>query len=98
MLEDKIRVWMDSARFVKGMAGIFILYDRNKEVIYIDGSENLQKTFSNYLDSNFEGDECKQKTQYYQREFADDYLKKKSSLLDEYEKENGKAPICNKKE
>ena len=41
ILDDKIRVWLDSAKFVKAIPGVFVLYNRKKETIYIGESDNL---------------------------------------------------------
>jgi excinuclease UvrABC nuclease subunit len=49
ILDDKIRVWLASAKFVKAIPGIYVLYNRNKETIYIGESENLQQTFTKYV-------------------------------------------------
>ena len=51
ILEDKIHLWIDSARYVKAKSGIYILYNKKGEVIYIGESDNLQNQFSNYLDT-----------------------------------------------
>ncbi len=95
ILDDKFRVWLDSAKFVKAIPGVFVLYNRNKEIIYIGESENLQQTFTKYVDNNFENDSGKQKTQSYQREFVEDPKEKKRILLEDFKREHGKLPSCN---
>jgi hypothetical protein len=35
LLEDKMRVWVDSAKFVKPNSGVYVLYNRNRDPIYI---------------------------------------------------------------
>ena len=65
MLDDKIRIWIDSAKFVKPVSGVYVLYNRKKEAIYIGETSNLEETFTKYVETDFEGDECKQKTQSY---------------------------------
>ena len=95
LLEDKIHMWIDSARYVKAKPGIYVLYNRKSEPIYIGESENLQKQFSNYLDTNFEDDPCKQKTHSYQRMFTDNQKEEQQNLLRQYKNENGKFPECN---
>jgi len=95
ILDDKFRVWLDSAKFVKAIPGVFVLYNRNKEIIYIGESENLQQTFTNYVDNNFENDSGKQKTQSYQREFVEDPKERKRILLEDFKREYGKLPSCN---
>ena len=62
ILDDKLRVWLESAKFVKSKPGVYVLYEKNKDVIFIGESQNLQERFSKYVDTNFENDTCKQKT------------------------------------
>ena len=95
LLNDKVRVWLDSAKFVKAIPGVYVLYNRNKEIIYIGESDNLQQTFTKYVDNNFENDSGKQKTQSYQREFVEDPKKRKRILLEDFKREYGKWPSCN---
>ena len=95
LLDDKMRVWLDSAKFVKAVPGVYVLYNRNKEVIYIGESDNLEKTFTLYVDTEFEGNECKQKTQSYQREFTDNPKQRQIQLIEKYKNESGKIPTCN---
>jgi len=72
-----------------------VLCNRNKEIIYIGESENLQQTFTKYVDNNFENDSDKQKTQSYQREFVEDPKERKRILLEDFKREHGKLPSCN---
>ena len=95
ILDDRTRVWLDSAKFVKAIPGIYVLYNRNKETIYIGESENLQQTFTKYVDTDFEDDSCKQKTHSYQREFVENPKDRKRMLLEDFKTEYGKLPSCN---
>jgi len=95
LLDDKIRVWLESAKFVKPHPGVYVLYNRSKEVIYIGESSNLEKTFTKYVETEFEGNECKQKTQSYQREFVDNPKEKQLQLIQEFKNKMGKIPSCN---
>lgn len=95
ILEEKIHLWTDSARFVKSKPGIYVLYDRKLNAIYIGESENLQQQFSKYLDGNFEGEPCKQKTHSYQRTFTVNPKEKKKLILDAFRAKYGQAPCCN---
>lgn len=97
MLDDKIRIWIDSAKFVKPVSGVYVLYNRKKEVIYIGETDNLEETFTKYVETDFEGDECKQKTQSYQREFNDNSKERQAELIEQYKNESGKLPVCNAK-
>ncbi|KEQ55905.1 UvrABC system protein C [Marine Group I thaumarchaeote SCGC AAA799-E16] len=96
ILDDKIRIWLESAKFVKPVSGVYVLYNRKKEAIYIGESQNLQQTFTKYVDTDFENNLCKQKTHSYQREFVDNTKERKEILLEDFKDEhNGKIPICN---
>jgi excinuclease UvrABC nuclease subunit len=95
LLEDKLSVWVQSAQFVKAKPGVYVLYDKNLDAIYIGASENLQHTFEKYVNEDFENDTCKQKTRSYQRTFVEDPKERKKQMLEDYEKEHGKIPCCN---
>jgi excinuclease UvrABC nuclease subunit len=95
ILGEKIHVWLDSARFVKAKPGVYVLYDRKLEAIYIGESDNLQSEFAKYLDTNFESNPCKQKTHTYQRTFTANQKEQKQALLDQFKLEHGCLPCCN---
>ena len=94
-LDGKVLLWLDSARFVKNKPGVYVLYDKKLNVLYIGKSASLQKEFEKYVDTNFENDECKQKTHTYQRLFTENPKERIYQLLEDYKKEYGKVPICN---
>ncbi len=95
ILDYKMRVWTDSAKFVKPNPGVYVLYNRNKDPIYIGESDDLEKTFGNYVDTEFDGDECLQKTSSYQRIFEDNPKEIQSKLIEDFKNETGKIPFCN---
>ncbi len=95
ILDEKVQLWLQSARFVKAKPGVYILYDKNQGVIYIGESDNLQKEFEKYVDTNFENDACKQKTHTYQRSFSGNQKERKRQLLEDYKKKHAKLPCCN---
>jgi len=95
ILDDKIHLWLQSARFVKAKPAVYVLYDKNEDVIFIGESENLQKEFAKYVDTNFENDNCKQKTHTYQREFIENPKERRKQLLEDFKNKNGKLPLCN---
>jgi len=95
LLDDKMRVWLESAKFVKSVSGVYVLYNRSKEPIYIGATNNLEETFTKYVDTDFEGNECKQKTQSYQREFTDNPKEFQLRLIEQFKNESGKLPGCN---
>jgi len=95
LLEDKLHLWLESSRFVKAKPGVYVLYDKNNEVIYIGESDNLQERFTKYIDSNFKADICKQKTVAYQREFLDNPKERKNQLLEDFKNRFSRLPCCN---
>lgn len=95
ILEEKIHLWIDSARFVKAKSGIYVLYDKKLDAIYVGESDNLQNEFSKYLDTNFEDNPCKQKTHTYQRSFTTNQKEKKKMILEEFQAKFGRLPCCN---
>jgi|TARA_B110001454_G_scaffold130845_1_gene121900 hypothetical protein len=95
LLDDKMRVWLDSAKFVKPISGIYVLYNRSKEPIFIGETNNLETTFTKYVDTEFEGNECMQKTSLYQRIFTDNQKQEQLELIEKYKNETGKLPSCN---
>ncbi len=95
LLEEKVQLWIDSARFDKAKPGIYILYDKKLDAIYIGDSDNLEYQFSKYLDSDFEGNSCKQKTYTYQRTFTTNQKERKKILLEQFKTKHGRLPCCN---
>jgi excinuclease UvrABC nuclease subunit len=95
LLDDKMRVWLDSAKFVKPISGIYVLYNRSKEPIFIGETNNLETTFTKYVDTEFEGNECMQKTSSYQRIFTDNQKQEQLELIEKYKNETGKLPSFN---
>ncbi len=95
ILEEKVLLWLESARFVKSKPGVYVLYDKKLNVLYIGSSENLQNEFSKYVDTEFENNECKQKTHTYQRMFIDNPKERETQLPEDYKAEHGELPCCN---
>jgi len=95
ILEGKVLLWLESARFVKNKSGVYVLYDKKLNVLYIGQSDSLQKEFEKYVDTDFENDECKQKTRTYQRLFTENPKERMLQLLEDYKRENGNVPTCN---
>ena len=95
LLEEKVQLWIDSARFVKAKPGIYILYDKKLNAIYIGDSDNLEYQFSKYLDTDCEGNSCKQKTHTYQRTFTTNQKERKKILLEQFKTKHGRLPCCN---
>jgi len=97
LLDDKMRVWLESAKFVKAIPGVYVLYNRNKEPIFIGETNNLETTFTKYVDTEFEGNECMQKTSSYQRIFTKNQKHEQAELIKEFKNKTGKLPECNNK-
>ena len=97
LLDDKMRVWLESAKFVKAIPGVYVLYNRNKDPIFVGETDNLEERFTKYVDTDFEENECKQKTQSYQREFIQNPKKRQLQLIEEFKNETGEMPTCNSK-
>lgn len=95
ILEDKVHLWLQSAKFVKAKPGVYVLYNRSMEVIYIGGCDNLQNEFEGYVDTGFENDKCKRGTYAYQKKFVENPQEERRLLLEEYRKKHGAVPICN---
>ncbi len=95
MLDDEIHLWLQSARFVKAKPGVYVLYDKNEDIIFIGENENLQNQFAKYVDTNFENNTCKQKTHTYQREFVENPKERKRQILEDFKEKHGNIPVCN---
>ena len=95
LLEDKMRVWLESAKFVKSIPGVYVLYNRKREPIFVGETNNLEMTFTKYLDTEFDGNECMQKTSFYQRIFTNDQKQKQLELIEIVKNETGNYPSCN---
>jgi excinuclease UvrABC nuclease subunit len=90
-----MRVWTDSAKFVKPNPGVYVLYNRNKDPIFIGETDNLEETFAKYVDTEFDGEECKQKTSSYQRVFVENPKELQLQVLEDFKNQTGNTPICN---
>ena len=97
LLDDKMRVWTDSSQYVQSTPGVYVLYNRNKDPIYIGEADSLAERFANYIDTEFEGNECKQKTSSYQRVFAENPKEMQLQLIEDFKDQTGSIPICNAK-
>ncbi len=95
LLTEKVLLWLQNARYVKSKPGVYVLYDKKLNALYIGESDNLKKEFAKYVDTNFENDECKQKTHTYQRAFVENPKERKKQLLEDYKKKHAKLPCCN---
>ena len=95
LLDDKMRVWLESAKFVKSVSGVYVLYNRNKDPIFVGETNNLEMTFTNYVDTEFDGNECMKKTSFYQRVFTNDQKQRQLELIEIVKNETGKYPTCN---
>ena len=95
LLDDKMRVWTDSSQYVKANPGVYVLYNRKRDPIFIGKTDSLAVEFAKYVDTEFEGDECKQKTSFYQRVFADNPKEMQLQLIEDFKNQTGNIPVCN---
>ena len=95
LLDDKMRVWTDSSQYVKANPGVYVLYNRKRDPIFIGETNSLEAEFTKYVDTEFEGNECKQKTSFYQRVFADNPKVMKQQLIEDFKNQTGNSPACN---
>lgn len=94
-MPSKLYVWGEKAKNIPPKAGVYGLYNQDYELIYVGESPNLQQTFTEYLETNFAQDLCKQATRYYNREFTQNHQKRKKEILEEYKRKYGTHPKCN---
>ncbi|WP_067956786.1 GIY-YIG nuclease family protein [Nitrosopumilus sp. Nsub] len=95
LLDDKMRVWLESAKFVKPVSGIYVLYNRSKQPIFVGQTGNLEKTFTELFDTDFNENECMKKTAFYQRVFTDNQKEEQVQLIEKIKNETGNYPPCN---
>ena len=95
LLDDKMRVWLESAKFVKPTSGIYVLYNRSKEPIFVGETDNLEKTFTELFDTDFNSDDWMKKTAFYQRIFTDNQKQERLELIERIKNETGNYPSCN---
>ena len=91
----KMFVWGEKARFIPEEAGVYVLYNTDRQLIYFGGSANLRETFSHYLETNFSDDPRKRETRYYKREITSNREERVTDLLDEYRQRHGQLPKYN---
>ena len=94
-MPSKLYVWGEKAKSILPKSGVYGLYNQNYELIYVGESPNLQQTFTEYLETNFARDPCRQVTRYYNREFTQNHQKRKKEILEEYKEKYGTYPKCN---
>lgn len=94
-LSGKMYYWGDKAKNVSGESGVYALYDEHQALIYIGGSANLREEFVKYLETDFSGEPCKNRTKYYRREFTPRQEDLAKELLQEYRLKHGEFPSCN---
>ena len=94
-ISGKMYVWEERAKYVPDEAGVYALYNEDKVLIYVGGSDNLQETFTRYLETNFPDDPRKCETRYYRREPTPNWEERVIELLNEYGQEHGELPKLN---
>lgn len=76
-------------------AGVYALFDENRNLIYIGETTNLGERFQEYQRTDFSEDPCKKATKSYKREYTELHKNREKVLLDEHKRINGKLPKCN---
>ncbi len=49
ILEEKVLLWLESARLVRSRPGVYVLYDKKLNALYIGESDNLRKNLQSIL-------------------------------------------------
>ena len=97
-ISGKSYPWTENnAKNIPGKPGVYALFNKERILIYYGSSHSLRERFSNYWNTDFEGDKCKQATRSYKRELTESYKKREEELLKEYEDKHGKLPGCNER-
>jgi hypothetical protein len=94
-IQGKLYLWGERAKGVPAEIGVFALYDKNRNMIYVGGSSNLRETFSRYVETNFSDDPRKRETIYYRRMSTIAWEETVKNLLEEYKVECGEIPKLN---
>lgn len=94
-IQGNLYMWGERAKGVPEEAGVYAFYDKNRIMIYLGGSSNLRKTFTNYLETKFSDDPRKRQTVYYRRMSTPSWEETVKSLLGEYKKDCGDIPKLN---
>jgi hypothetical protein len=94
-ISGKLYTWGERAKYVPEEAGVYAFYSEDRALIYLDGSTNLRKTFTNYLETDFSDDSRKRETRYYKRESTLNWKERVEELLGEHRQENGELPKLN---
>jgi len=95
LISGKLFVWKEGAKYAPEEAGVYVLYNKEKSVIYVGGSSNIRETFTNYLETNFSDDPRKRETRYYKRKSTQKWKKQVNELLDTYRQTYGELPRLN---
>jgi hypothetical protein len=94
-ISGKLYVWEEGAKYAPEEAGVYILYNKDRELIYIGGSPNIRQTFTHSLKTNFSNDPRKRETRYYRRRSVLNWKERAKELLNEYSQLHSKLPKLN---
>lgn len=94
-ISGQLFAWGERAKYVPEEAGVYAFYSEDRTLIYLEGSPNLRRTFTNYLETNFSEDPRKRKTVYYKRESTINWQERAKELLNEYSQQHGELPKLN---
>ncbi|TRO46122.1 hypothetical protein E2P65_06340, partial [Candidatus Bathyarchaeota archaeon] len=94
-IQGNLYKWGERAKGVPTESGVYVFYDKNREIIYIGGSSNLRETFTKYVQTNFSDDPRKRETIYYRRMNTNNWEETVKSLLNKYKQDSGDIPKLN---
>jgi len=94
-ISGKLFVWEEGANYAPEEPGVYVLYNKDRDLIYVGGSINIRGTFAHYLETNFSGDPRKRGTKYYRRKPTLEWKKRAFELLNEYNQKHGELPELN---
>ncbi|UCH37693.1 MAG: GIY-YIG nuclease family protein, partial [Candidatus Bathyarchaeota archaeon] len=92
---EKLFVWDKGVRFSPKTSGVYVFYNKDRQVIYIGSTNNIRETFTQYFDTNFSMDPRKQETKYYKRVSSENWKAQEIALLEEHSKVFGDIPKYN---
>lgn len=97
MLKGKFHLWnKEQVKKVPKKPGVYGLYSKQRDLIYVGSSGNINKRLMHYLRSEFmDDDPCKRYTAYFTVELTPRFIQREGSILREYVRKEAKLPVCN---
>lgn len=95
LLTEKLFMWDKGIRFSPETSGVYIFYNKDRQVIYIGGTTNIRETFTEYFENDFSSDPRKRETKYYKRMPSPTWKEKQEDLVREHIQKFGRVPKYN---